>query len=154
VEVEEDNVEWNYFEKFEEDIGSKMTPYRTEWMVWDNELKFAGSIDMIYENDDGSLEIYDWKRSKGIKFGNDWENATTECIKHLPNCNHILYSLQLNTYKALLEKNYGKKVKGMYLVVLHPNNKKKTYHRIPVDDLEKEVTDLFELRKKMLQKRT
>ena len=53
-----------------------------------------------------------------------------------------------------MEKNYGKKVKGMYLVVLHPNNKNKTYHRIPVDDLEKEVTDLFELRKKMLQKRT
>ena len=44
VEVEEDNVEWNYFEKFEEDIGSKMEPYRTEWMVWDKELKFAGSI--------------------------------------------------------------------------------------------------------------
>ena len=52
------------------------------------------------------------------------------------------------------KKNYGKKVKGMYLVVLHPNNKKKTYHRIPVDDLQKEVADLFELRKKMLQKRT
>ena len=154
VEVEEDNVEWCYFEKFEKEIGSKMEPYRTEWMVWDKELKFAGSIDMIYENEDGSLELYDWKRSKGIKFGNDWENATTECIKHLPNCNHILYSLQLNTYKALLEKNYGKKVKGMYLVVLHPNNKKKTYHRIPVDDLQKEVADLFELRKKMLQKRT
>ena len=64
VEVEEDNVEWNYFEKFEADIGSKMEPYRTEWMVWDKELKFAGSIDMIYENDDGSLELYDWKRSK------------------------------------------------------------------------------------------
>ena len=154
VEVEEDNVEWNYFEKFEADIGSKMEPYRTEWMVWDKELKFAGSIDMIYENDDGSLELYDWKRSKGIKFGNDWENATTECIKHLPNCNYMLYSLQLNTYKAILEKNYGKKVKGMYLVVLHPNNRNKSYHRIPVDDLQKEVADLFELRKKMLQKRT
>ena len=154
VEVEEDNIEWNYFEKFEADIGSKMEPYRTEWMVWDKELKFAGSIDMIYENDDGSLELYDWKRSKGIKFGNDWESATTECIKHLPNCNYMLYSLQLNTYKAILEKNYGKKVKGMYLVVLHPNNRNKSYHRIPVDDLQKEVADLFELRKKMLQKRT
>ena len=66
----------------------------------------------------------------------------------------MLYSLQLNTYKAILEKNYGKKVKGMYLVVLHPNNRNKSYHRIPVDDLQKEVADLFELRKKMLQKRT
>ena len=100
------------------------------------------------------MELYDWKRSKGIKFGNDWENATTECIKHIPNCNYMLYSLQLNTYKAILEKNYGKKVKGMYLVVLHPNNRNKSYHRIPVDDLQKEVADLFALRKNMLQKRT
>ena len=32
-------------------------------MIWDTELKFAGSIDMIYRNPDGSLDIYDWKRS-------------------------------------------------------------------------------------------
>ena len=103
------------------------------------------------------MEVWNYmtgNAAKGIKFGNDWENATTECIKHLPNCNYMLYSLQLNTYKAILEKNYGKKVKGMYLVVLHPNNRNKSYHRIPVDDLQKEVADLFELRKKMLQKRT
>ena len=38
VEVEEDCVEWKYFEKFEEEIGKDKEPYRTEWMVWDDEL--------------------------------------------------------------------------------------------------------------------
>jgi hypothetical protein len=58
----------------------------------------------------------------------------------------------LNTYKALLEKNYGVKVKDMYLVCLHPNNENKTYQRIKVIDLQEEVMNLFELRKKMLNK--
>ena len=36
-------------------------------MVYHEELRLAGLIDMIYENTDGSLLIYDWKRSKGIE---------------------------------------------------------------------------------------
>ena len=34
-----------------------MTPYRTEWMVYHEELRLAGSIDMIFENKvEGSYE--------------------------------------------------------------------------------------------------
>ena len=40
----------------------------------------------------------------------------------------------------------------MYLVCLHPNNENKSYQRIKVLDLQKEVKDLFDLRKKMLSK--
>ena len=153
VEVEEDCVEWQYFEKFEEEWGQHMKPWRTEWMIWDDKLKFAGSIDMTFLNDDGTIEIYDWKRSVGIKKENRWQSATTPCIEHLPDCNFYHYSLQLNTYKALLEKNYGVKVKGMYLVCLHPNNENKSYQRIEVADLQKEVKDLFRLRKLMLKEK-
>jgi len=38
------------------------------------------------------------------------------------------------------------------LVCLHPNNENKSYQRIKVLDLQKEVKDLFDLRKKMLSK--
>ena len=152
IEVEEDCIEWKYFEEFEKEIGGNKEPYRTEWMIWDKELKFAGSIDMTYINKDGTIDIYDWKRSVGIKMDNRWQSALTECIKHLPDCNYYHYCLQLNTYKALLEKNYGVKVKDMYLVCLHPNNENKTYQRIKVIDLQEEVMNLFELRKKMLNK--
>ena len=150
VEIDEDCLEFKYFEEFEEEIGQYLKPYRTEWMVYDEELRFAGSIDMVFENKDGTLELYDWKRSKQIKYTNDFESSHTDCIKHLENTNYNLYSLQLNTYKAILEKNYNKKVKGMYLVVLHPNNSNGTYQRIKVADFKKEVKDLFNLRKKML----
>lgn len=150
VEIDEDCIEFDYFLRFERDFGQKLNPYRTEWMVWDKDLRLAGSIDMIFENKDKSLVIYDWKRCKEIKKDNKFETAITSCVSHLPNTNYWHYSLQLNTYKYLLEKNYGKKVKGMYLVCLHPNNKNKSYQRIKVPDLQKEVKDLMELRKSML----
>ena len=44
-----------------------MKPYRTEMMVFDEHVKIAGSIDMLFENKDKTLSIYDWKRSKKIK---------------------------------------------------------------------------------------
>ena len=149
VEVEEDCKEWQYFESFEKD-HEHLKPFRTEWMVWDKELKLAGSIDMTYEHSDGTIDIYDWKRCKEIKKDNRWENAKTECIKHFPNSNFWHYSLQLNTYKAILEKNYGKKIGKMCLVCLHPNNYNNSYLLYEVPDLSEELKNLFELRKKML----
>ena len=72
----------------------------------------------------------------------------TECISHIPDTNFWHYCLQLNTYKAILEKNYGKTISGMALVCLHPN--KNNYQLIPVLNLQTEVQTLFNLRKNML----
>ena len=38
--------------------------------VFDEDVKLAGSIDMIFEREDGDLEIYDWKRCKEIRKSN------------------------------------------------------------------------------------
>ena len=149
MQVEDDeSLEWKYFKEFEASIGSKLVPYRTEWMVWDKELRLAGSVDMIFENPDGTLQIYDWKRSKAIKKENKWASALADCISHLPDSNFWHYSLQLNTYKWILEKNYGKKVSNMFLVGLHPNNSGNSYLRYEVDILSNEMENLIELRKK------
>ena len=53
--------------------------------------------------------------------------------------------------QAIIEKNYGKKVVGMYLVCLHPDNKNKNYQVFKVSDLSEEVQDLFKLRLQMLE---
>ena len=79
---------------------------------------------------------------------NTWNKfATNEVISHLPDTNYWHYCLQLNTYKAILEEKYGKKVEDLYLICLHPDNKNKNYQRIKVVDLQKEVKELFELRR-------
>lgn len=143
-------TEFQYFLKFASDY-SYLKPYRTEWMIYDEELKFAGSVDMLFKNADGTLEIYDWKRSKEIKMDNKYQSGITECVSHLPDCNFYHYSLQLNTYKAILEKNYGERISGLYLVCLHPNNPNNSYIRIQCADLSEEVKALFEYRKRMLR---
>ena len=146
--VTNDSVEYKYFKNFIRDFPD-LRPYRTEWMVWDKELKFAGSIDMVYEKSDGTLLIYDWKRTKDIKKTTSFVKFShTDCISHIPDTNFWHYSLQLNTYKAIVEKNYGKIVTGMVLVRLHPNSN--NYQLIPVPNLQEDVKTLFALRKSML----
>lgn len=148
INVNNTSIEFNYFLKFVEDFPN-LKPYRTEWMIWHEDLRLAGSIDMVYEKEDGTLMIYDWKRSKEIKKTTPWvKYSHTECISHLPDTNYWHYSLQLNTYKAILEEKYNKKVSELYLVCLYPENT--SYKLIKVPDLSNEIKELFKLRKKQL----
>lgn len=143
-------LEWQYFIQFIKDTPD-LKPYRTEWLVFNEDYKISGSIDMVYENPDGTLSIYDWKRSKDITRFNAFNKfAITECICHLPDSNFWHYALQLNTYKMILEKKYGKTIKDLYLVRLHPDAKTKTYELIKLPILKTEVEDLLLVRKKQL----
>lgn len=138
------SIEYEYFLNFHKD-HQYLTPYRTEWMIYDEELKLAGSIDMVFEELDGSLSIYDWKRCKEIvKTSRYNKYSTNETINYLPDTNYWHYCLQLNIYKALLEKNYGVTIKHLYLVCLHSNNK--NYVKISVVDLQEDVENLFKQR--------
>lgn len=146
-----ENLEWKYFIEFVKDHPD-LKPYRTEWTVYHEDLKLAGSIDMVYENSDGTLAIYDWKRSKDITRVNTFNKyALTESICHMPDSNFWHYALQLNTYKAILEQKYEKKITDLYLVRLHPDNEEKTYELIKLPILSKEISDLFEERLQQLQ---
>ena len=146
--VTNDSIEYQWFLRFVKDFP-ELKPYRTEWMVYYEELKLSGSIDMIFENPDGTLQIYDWKRCKEIVHESPFgKTALTQCIKHLPDTNYWHYALQLNTYKKILEDKYGKKITDMYLVCIHPDNPYKTYERIQIPVLKKEMEMLFEERRK------
>ena len=167
-----------------------LKPYRAEWMIFHEEIRLAGSIDMVVggsapqapllraspspDPPHGSKEadaregvvggllsplgvqgvtsvtLFDWKRCKEIKKTNSFgEFALTECIDHLPDTNYWHYALQLNTYKAILEAKYGKKVEKMVLVCLHPNLP--SYQLLTVPDLSGEITALFALRQRELE---
>ncbi len=139
----ETSVEWKYFIQFVKDFPN-LKPYRTEWTVYNEDIKLAGSIDMVYENPDGTLSIYDWKRVKEISRINTWNKfAITRSICQMPDSNFWHYSLQLNTYKAILEAKYDKKVTDLYLVRLHPDAEEDTYELIKVPDLSADIQTLF-----------
>lgn len=127
------SIEFSYFLKFwkefiEEHPGFGV--FRTEWLIYDEVKKLAGSIDCVLTNEEGEVIILDWKRSKEIKKKNKFEKGLGP-FSTLENCNYNHYMLQLNIYRHVLETKYDKRVVGMYIVVLHPDNE--TYLIFPID---------------------
>jgi hypothetical protein len=109
---------------------------------------------MVYEDSDGILHIYDWKRCKEIKKHSQFGKfAHREEIEHLPDTNYWHYALQLNIYKTIIEQKYDKKVGSLYLVCLHPDNNTNQYIRINVCHLDDEIKELFAFRKKQIEKK-
>jgi hypothetical protein len=99
---------------------------------------------MVYENQDGTLSIYDWKRSKNITRVNNFNRfALAPQICHLPDANFWHYALQLNTYKTIIEAKYGRTVRDLFLVRLHPDAEEQNYELIPLPDLSADVRALF-----------
>lgn len=140
------SIEWKYFINFIND-HSYLTPYRTEWTIFDEDVKISGSIDMVYKNPDDTLSIYDWKRSKNITRINNFNKFSIHpIICHLPDSNFWHYALQLNIYKLILERKYNKKVKDLFLVRLHPDAEEENYELIKLPDLTHEIEELFEER--------
>jgi ATP-dependent exoDNAse (exonuclease V) beta subunit len=140
MDVENSSIEYGHFQSFIENYWS-LTPYRTEWIIYDEKLRLAGSIDMVFQNDDGSFDIYDWKRVKDITKNNIYNKFMKTDVVILPDTNYWHYALQLNVYKAILVNMYKIVVRDLYLVSLHPENK--SYIRIKVADLQPQVELLF-----------
>jgi hypothetical protein len=66
----------------------------------------------------------------------------------MEDCNYYHYSLQLNSYKWLLQKSYGVKIREMFLVVLHPDQE--NYIKVPINDMQDEIEEMVEMRKREL----
>ena len=97
-ELEPDQVpitpEFLYFLQFYQDLimlnpGWKL--YRTEWRIFDRELKIAGSIDMVLINSSGDLWLLDWKRSKKVSL--QGSTKAKRPISHLDDCKYNKYSI-------------------------------------------------------------
>ncbi|MBQ0121049.1 MAG: hypothetical protein KBT13_08025 [Bacteroidales bacterium] len=128
--------EWSFFKKFDQE--TRYTPFRTEWRIYDPEKLVAGTIDLLCSCDDGTYEIYDWKRSNKINPGeeNRWSSGING-LEHLTDTAYTHYCLQQNLYRHIVEKNYGLKISRMNLVVLHPDCG--GYKIIPIPRMQREV---------------
>ncbi len=146
--IPQEGAEWNYFCDYQEKWGSQFTPFRTEWLVFDEEHKVSGSIDMVYKKADGTLAIYDWKRTEELKTENKFQSGLGP-VSHLPDTNYWHYSLQLNVYRYILQKHYGVTVSELALVVLHPDNP--TWRVVRLNLLDDEVLGMMAARKRALE---
>ena len=152
LETEEERVNFSWDPRIEKEKEHFMIfyndhkhlkPYRTEMIVWSKEEELAGSIDMLFINEEtGELSIFDWKRSKEIRYENKYQKGFGPC-SHFDDCNYYHYSLQLNFYKYLLETYYQFKVKDLHLAVFHPLNE--SYIKIQVNDYQQEIRDMLDV---------
>jgi ATP-dependent exoDNAse (exonuclease V) beta subunit len=155
MDVEDDSLEFQYFKKFLTDYP-QLEAYRTEWTVYYEEIRLSGSIDMVFrDTNTGEFLIYDWKRVKEIEYESKYgKSALPDFISDLPDSNFWHYSLQLNTYRKILQDKYNMKISGLFLIVLHPDNFYKTYERIELPILDDTINKLWEYRKKQLEENT
>jgi hypothetical protein len=137
--------EWEYFMDFWREHGDDLEPFRTEWEVWAEEIKLAGSIDMIFRRKStGEFLIYDWKRSRQIKTENRFQSGLGP-LGHLPDCNYWHYALQLNVYRWILQTHYNMKITELAILIFHPENKGYIRYKLPM--LEDEVESMIEARR-------
>ena len=137
-----------FFKFHKNHIQDKYQPHRTEWRIFDEDKNLAGTVDMVYEKENGELFIFDWKRSKkiinsdgSIEKNNPFENGLNG-LSHLPSSDYVKYCLQQNIYKNILESKYDKKVSSMNLLILHPHLE--NYHIIQVESFKNETKYLLD----------
>ena len=137
-----------FFKFHKNHIQDKYKPHRTEWKIFDEDKNLAGTVDMVYEKENGELFIFDWKRSKkiinsdgSIEKNNPFENGLNG-LSHLPSSDYVKYCLQQNIYKNILESKYDKKVSSMNLLILHPHLD--NYHIIQVESFKNETKYLLD----------
>lgn len=101
--------EFGFFKDFMID-NPQISPFRTEWRIFDEEYLVAGTIDLVSKNRN-EYEIYDWKRSHRIidddkkpKIkGHVGKHGIGELF-HIADTQYNRYCLQQSMYKFILEK--------------------------------------------------
>lgn len=127
-------TEWSYFIQFLKE--KNITPFRTEWKIFDLKYKIAGTIDLLCKNED-CFDIYDWKRSDKINLEQTVWQYGINGLEHIPDTRYYRYCLQQNLYRYMLEENYKIKINKMYLIILHPSYQK--YRKVEIPRMEKEI---------------
>lgn len=132
----------------------------TELLIWNNDLMVSGQADLVIITTDEKTgerfcEIQDYKTNKEIKDYNYINSRTGGAVineylnsplNNYCNCNYWIYQFQLNIYAWMLGK-FGFKFNGGTIIHIPDNNKK-----IPLLNLQDEVTKLMEWRKSLLKK--
>lgn len=113
-----------FLQLYEVEIAARgLVPFRMEYVVFSEHWQLAGSIDAIFIDPvDQQLVIVDWKRVKEFKTENRWARLLSP-LRHLQQCDLAVYSLQVNVYKAILEREYGFRVKQLFLGVMTANTR-------------------------------
>jgi len=121
IKIEYD-VTKKHVDKFYDDVRGRLIPIKTEFVMYDKEALIAGMCDIIFWNVKAQeYQIWDWKTNKEFSF-EEGERYLSEELYMLQDCDLEIYSLQLQLYKEIIERNTSIKLGKSYLVWLSHNN--------------------------------
>jgi hypothetical protein len=119
---EEYRITKKHVDNFYNDVQGKLIPIRTEFVVYDKETHIGGMVDILFYNVKAKeFQIWDWKTNKDFTSEMKSRHLLDE-LYLLEDCDLEIYSLQLELYKQIIEKNIPIKLGKSYLVWFSHNN--------------------------------
>ena len=113
------------FHDFYNESNSALIPIAMELVVGDAELGIGGMVDALFWNDKhGELQIWDYKTNKEIAEYSKYRKRMQVPINFLQDCELEAYSIQLNLYKYIIQKNTNLRIGKCYLVHIHEEQEK------------------------------
>jgi hypothetical protein len=102
--------------EFHKETLGRLFPIQLEYTVGIEDV-VAGNIDMLCWNQKAQeFQIWDYKNLKDFTTNNYFGKKCKGEFSNLPDCHWIKYSIQLNMYKAILQRVTGIKIGKCYLV--------------------------------------
>jgi len=133
------------FEEFYQETKSYLIPIKSEWIVGDEELLLCGTLDQLFYNTkEKEFQIWDYKTSKDIGRYSKYKNKMINGLSHLDECEYNIYSIQLQVYKKIIEKNTNIKIGDCYICWINPKNERIV--NIKTRDMSDEVDRMFSIR--------
>lgn len=131
------------FEEFYSESSNALVPIALELVVGDAELGVGGMVDGLFWNQKhGELQIWDYKTNKEIAEYSKYKKRLKVPINFLHDCELETYSIQLNLYKYIIQKNTNLKIGKCYLVHIHEEQER--YNVIECKEYQEIIQLLFD----------
>ena len=103
-------------QQFHEDTLNRLFPIQLEYTVGIEDI-IAGNIDMLCWNQKAQeFQIWDYKNLKKFTTTNFYGNKCKDVFEGITDSHLVKYSIQLNTYKVILQRELGIPIGKCYLV--------------------------------------
>ena len=130
---------------FHRDTLNRLFPIKLEYTVGVEDV-IAGNIDMLCWNEKAKeIQIWDYKNLKSLNL--ERNTYTKNCFYPFQNymdTNYIHYSIQLNTYKEILERILNIKIGGCYLVIFNYNDPSVGFQVVNCLDVQNECKEALD----------
>jgi ATP-dependent exoDNAse (exonuclease V) beta subunit len=135
------------FEEFYLKAQKNLIPIAMELVIGDAELGVGGMVDCLFWNDKyKEYQIWDYKTNKEIAEYSKYRKRMKAPINFLHDCELEAYSIQLNLYKYIIQKNTDIKIGKCFLVHIHEEQEQ--YNVIECKEYQEIIQLLFDYKSK------